>query len=363
MNSQKQSSPSGHITSQVGDEIDPILLLESVWRGKWILLAAIALSLITTLIYLVVMPKQFRISERLYPIDAVQMALVAPGNGGKVLGYGVDIQSAEVFYRSAIDKLGSLESKQRFWLSQSGLSGDDLLVEGELLDGFLDFSRSVRLTVLVVGESAVISIEGSDPVAVAHQLLGLLDYVAAKVAAESLAQLLQAIDVSIERIDQAIFQARTKANAEINDRIVNLTEALDIATSLGIEETEFSRLANVEVALFNDRQYLLGKRALTLELRALEQRQGKDAFVAQLRELQAAKASLLADRARISRNMTAFRPLVYPESISPPLLSVGSRKGLILVVSVVFGTIFGMVIVLIRYGIHGYQGNQKGGER
>lgn len=346
-----------HIALREKDEIDLIYLLEVIWQDKWALLVMVALSLLVSLAYLGYMPKQYQVLVKLYPIDTIQLAPVLPGNGGKELGYGVNIQDVEVFYRSAINDLNSLEYQKQFWIHHLGSRHYGPL-EGAALDDFLDFRESLHLTESIEEKSASIRLTGDDPVLVSGYLSGFLGYVSARVSTTSISKLLEAIDTSIERIDQAILQARVKAEAEISDRIADITEALTIATSLGIEEAEFDRLANVEITLFNSRQYLLGEKALTFELKALERRRDKDAFVEGLRELQAAKASLLADRERINRNISEFRPLVYPKSISPPLKPVGPNNVLIVAVAMLIGGILGIIVVLVRHGLRSYQTRQ-----
>lgn len=347
-----------YLSPYTGDEVELIALFGIIWRGKWVVLAVIAFCLLVSGIYLWFTPKQYEISAKLYPIDAISMAIVAPGGGGEKLGYGVNIQDAEVFYRATIDSLDSFEYQRKFWISQSDFD-PDVQLEGAALDEFLDFKRSLHLSMPEGDKPVVIRIIGDDPLIIADHLRLFLDYVAAEVAAKSISSLLRAVEVSIEQIDQAILQARIRANAEISDRIVSVAEALEIATSLGIEEAEFDRLANVEVTLFNSRQYLLGRKALTSELQALQRRRDKDAFVPGLRELQAAKASLLADQGRINRNIADFRPFVYPDSISPPLRPAGPKSVLIMVMALVFGLLFGIIVVFIRHGIHSYEVKHK----
>ncbi|TQV84240.1 hypothetical protein FKG94_06165 [Exilibacterium tricleocarpae] len=357
MHPQKQPSLQYPISPQTEDEIDLVALLGVIWQGKWILLALVTFCLLASFVYLELTPKQYQVSENLYPLDAIQMAPVAPGNGGKELGYGVNIQDPNIFFRSALDSLGSLELQKQFWKSQFVLD-DATPLEDASLDDFLRFRHSLDLSPPQQDRPASLSIRGNTPALIADRLTAFLNYVSTEVAVKSISKLLRAIDVSIERIDLAILQARTKADAEISDQIVDVREALEIATSLGIEEPEFSRLANVEITLFNSRQYLLGTKALKSELQALERRRNQDAFVPSLRELQDAKASLLADRERISRNVADFRPFTYSDSISPPLQPIGPKSTLILAMAVVFGLILGLVAIFIRHGIQSYKARE-----
>ena len=351
------------LDSKVNDEIDLMLLVDILWRGKLVLAAVLALCLVFAVVYLVVTPSRYLISEKIYPIDNVMLVPVAPTESESLLEYAVDMQGVEVLYQSIIDGLSSLEYQKQFWQRQASnsgdLSGEYTELEAAEIGDFLRFSHSIEVAEAVNGGMATVMLKGTEASLITEQLINFLDHVSAKVAAKSLGRVLDAINVNILRIDDAMHLARIQADAKIRDKIASIEEALIIAKALGIREPEFSRLANIEITLFNSRQYLLGEKALASELEALQQRRNRDAFVDGLRELQAAKALLIADRERIGRNLTSFRPVVYSESISPPLTPVWPRINLVLAVACLFGGVLGILVVFARHVVKGYRAKQK----
>jgi len=349
---------SQRVVSEYSDEIDLIELMTTLWRGKWLVVCIIFSCVILTLTYLWITPKVYKIEFPIYPVEENELRALAISDTGKVAEVVVSKLSRQKLFRVCLDKLESINELKGFWLSHPTLLEND---SDGVLSGLIEFKERFQVVRKKENNDGNVSIqfEGEDPEGMAEKIEGLLLYVSASSLQSSLKPYLKAMDVSVQRIDESIVRARQEAQADISDRILIVSEAREVSTALGIKDSEFSNLANIEVDLFEGRLYLLGSKALDAELKALEKRKGNDAFVSRLRDLQTAKEVLINDRVRIFREVEKVKAFDYPDKIGVPLTQE-LKPAFILVLSVLLGGLVGSVIVFIRQAVRNH--NARGSD-
>lgn len=143
---------------------------------------------------------------------------------------------------------------------------------------------------------------------------------------------------------------RAKAQADREDEMVRLKEALYIADSIGLSNpTQPSGKTIQEVADYVDRNqlYLRGSKALRSQLEVLSQRKSDDAFIPELREL----LSQIDFLRLIKVNDDKVTVMLVDEHAEAPDTPIKPKKTLIVAVGVALGGMLGIFAALVRSAI------------
>jgi chain length determinant protein (polysaccharide antigen chain regulator) len=156
----------------------------------------------------------------------------------------------------------------------------------------------------------------------------------AEVRARNLGQQISTIQETESRIRQ--------------DSITRLREALTIAEAIGLQNPPIisgNLSAEVSAAMDGQLTYMRGSKALKAEIENLENRKSDDPFIEKLRALQI-KQSFYQDLQVSPESVSVYRqdgPIEQPDRPIKP------KKGLIILLGLLLGTILGVMIALIRY--------------
>lgn len=156
----------------------------------------------------------------------------------------------------------------------------------------------------------------------------------AEVRARNLGQQISTIQETESRIRQ--------------DSITRLREALTIAEAIGLQNPPIisgNLSAEVSAAMDGQLTYMRGSKALKAEIENLENRKSDDPFIEKLRALQI-KQSFYQDLQVNPETVSVYRqdgPIEQPDRPIKP------KKGLIILLGLLLGTILGVMIALIRY--------------
>jgi len=203
-------------------------------------------------------------------------------------------------------------------------------------------------------------------------------------------QLMEADAMRRMELEDQLAAARTQAEAERDDRINVLTDAIETAESLGIKEpTSLAALSlasgarqGLEIPLLsatresNEPLFLRGTSMLRAELLELKRRESVDAYAPEVRELQK-KLQLLENNREIEslERREDFAPFVetgaelaaritllegylerdfsnvsvarVDQQAVPPITPVAPRKALILAAALVAGAMLGVLVALV----------------
>ncbi|VVN12442.1 ECA polysaccharide chain length modulation protein [Pseudomonas fluorescens] len=153
-------------------------------------------------------------------------------------------------------------------------------------------------------------------------------------------------EVRARNLEQQISSAREKSSKARDDSIVRLSEALQIAESIGLERPPSITVSQSVIAGGEAGQltYMRGSKALKAEIESLQARGSDDPFTDRLRDLQERYnffKSLKTEPASVS---------VYRQDgvVELPDSPVKPNKTLILVLGVIAGLMSGVAFVLLR---------------
>ncbi|TQV85728.1 hypothetical protein FKG94_02475 [Exilibacterium tricleocarpae] len=351
MNAPANQIPLQSATVGSDDEIDLFELIAVVWNGRRVLLGLMVTAVTLAAIYVGLTPKLYNASADIYPVNTIQLALISPGFSADAENRATGELSPELLFNTALMKLHSENMAEQF-LSTTGAQVNPQGANPQTAKQFLD---ALSVSKEKSGTRAAINLHGTQPQETATQLKAYLNFVSQAVIVSVSRDLLAALDASIQYIDRSMEQARQQAENKRLDKAAVLAEAADIAAALSIQEPRIDHLAHTEVTPFNDKLYLLGTRALQAELAALQSRKQKDAFIPELRQLEAAKSALLMDAEKVRQHQTSIDAFTLPASILAPTQPAAPKTALILIAAVVIGLIAGLVTVFVRQGIRAYK--------
>jgi LPS O-antigen subunit length determinant protein (WzzB/FepE family) len=156
---------------------------------------------------------------------------------------------------------------------------------------------------------------------------------------------LNALEINYEALNK-IEQSR------LSDKIIVLQENFKLAESLGIRETPFKELENIQLRVLDGKDYLLGTKPLAQQIEILTARQGKSLapFSLELRNLEIWRDQMNSDVERLSAlgNIRLFFVVNSPEASLDP---VKPKKVLIFLAVIFISIVFGIFIVLLRPAI------------
>ncbi len=358
-------------TTYPDDEIDLMELFSVLWRGKWLITGMVFISALAALIVL----KFFTVPY--YKIDVVvdkpssyQVQSMQPSSFAGGEQYQLEKIDMDILYSRVLAQANSSYVKRLFWGKGGGSESlpASSSNESRLADSaeFKKFTK--RLSVagpdIKNPDDSVghISLEYADPVAGVEKLEAFVSFINTFTINRLADQLRSGYETLIAKIEGDYQSLLVKEQQKIEDELVVLTEAMELAESLGIKDTPYELVENVELKILDDRLYLLGARVLKGEINALKARQQKPiaSFVKRLRDMENWKKQLQFDLKQLDENVekvSAFTIVTPPESSLEP---VKPNKLLILVGVIFLSGMLGVIIVFIRHAMKNYQARDQG---
>ena len=184
----------------------------------------------------------------------------------------------------------------------------------------------------------------------AAQLVNLYVDLAAKKTHKDIADIVSA-DVSMraKSIQARIIMLREGARKNREDRILRLSEELEMAEELGLQASQIkaSRISSdgeLEQFVDSNLMYMRGTKVIRAELDILKNRKNDDPFIAGLRELE----NQLDFLAKVSVSPDGVAVFTLDSAAEVSETPIKPKKALILALGVVLGGMLGIFIALIR---------------
>lgn len=362
MNSVEPHTPRHLEMQYMDDEIDLLELFAVLWRGKWIVVSITLLCAVAAFVWLKLQPSIYRVDASIdtastYEIRALQPSTLSGGED-----YQVPALDREEIYGRLLNQAGTLYLKKQYWEAETGirlpasLNGES----NENVAAFKLFSNSLSVKLPDKSASntvAQLSLNVENPSEGVTQLHNYLDFVDQFMINRIIEQLLEAYRTNIDRLIYDYQSLKNRERQRIEDELVKLKEAHDVAQSLDIVETPYNEVEGVELQVLDNRLYLLGTRALAEEIKALEGRKEKpiEIFVPKLRQMEQWQQQMENDLQRLESidgtDFNTFTVVSAPESSLDP---VEPNKSLIFVALVFGAGIFGVATVFIVHGVRSY---------
>ncbi|MCG8295037.1 MULTISPECIES: LPS O-antigen chain length determinant protein WzzB [Pseudomonas] len=329
-----------------GDEIDLFELVEGLWKQRLLIVVVMIVVIGLALAYAL---RATPVYEARVIVQPPAQNDISPLNYGRGGDSGLNMLTVKEVYGVYLHHLQSESLRREFFqgvylpsLSPGERKGsqDELYArfEGLLTLGGLSKDALPRFFVKV---------DLPDPRLAADWAVRYIE-MAGQLGTHEITEDLKAeAAMKSSNLEREIAAARDEARKQREDRIIQLTEALRIARSIGLERPpiisnalsgEFS--ANMKDSL----TYMRGSKALLAEIENLRDRVSDDPFVPGLRQRQQ-----FLDFYR-SVHVDTDRVRVYRQDgpVESPDRAVKPRKGVIVAFGVVAGIALGVMLALLR---------------
>lgn len=363
MNMHQNALPAPH-HDYANDEIDLLELVATLWRGKWIIIATMVLCLIPTAIWLAMQAPIYKIealldSTSIYDIQGLQPTALA-AEGGR---YQVAQLQQQAFYNALITQAGALHTQRLFWesWSQQPLSTDPRTGKSENDIAFRRFFNTLALIPPTPKkpESTLsqLTLETAEPAKGIALLNAYVEFLNEHLVEQFVTQLEKGYASSLQQLSFDYNALQLREQQKLQDELVQLRESLAVAHSLNIVETPYEQLAGVELKVVDDRQYMLGSRVLSEEIKSLEARQDKplSAFVPELRTLEYWQQIMENDLNKLNAVKASTQAFELASPAVSSLDPIKPKKILILLAAILVSGIVGVMLVFVVQGIRRYQ--------
>lgn len=330
-----------------GDEIDLFELLGGLWRQKLLIIltalvvtgGAVAYAWLATPIYeakvVVQPPSQSNISQLNY------------GRGGNS---GLPMLSVKDVYEIYLRNLQSESLRREFFRKVYLPSLPEAERRGSQDDLYLDMNDILTVAVTSKETPNLLYVRANLPVAeqaakwVGQYVQMAGDHAKREVIRDARGDAM----IKASNLEQQISASRESARKLREDQIIQLTEALRVAQSIGLEKPPIisnSLSKEVSAGMDGSLTYMRGSKALQAEIENLHNRASDDPFIEDLRQRQEAIAfyrSLQIDPEVIE---------VYRQdgAIESPDMPVKPKKIVIVILGAFAGVTLGVLLALMRH--------------
>lgn len=329
------------------DEVDLIELVKILWAQKFVVLGFGVLGVVLAYAY-----TYFSIVAPMYEAKIYVMPPTQSGVIGFNIGRSTDDDSLKPYtvkdvYSVFTKNLEGGALRQRFFNEVYLPSLSSSPRTGSVDQLYKNFTRQ-----LVIGadkgipDRYFVSLQGNNSDQAVAWVKAYVERAGAATKAEIILNITQEIAVKKNELEREIASLREAALLDRDDRISQLREALSIAKAIGLVEPQLSSNTVIAVAgnISEPFPYWRGSRALTAEINVLQSRTSDDAFVPNLRKLQArhnflAQLNVDAGQVSVSRQ---------DGDVEVPSSPVQTKKKMILLLGLIAGFLLGGLLVLAR---------------
>lgn len=329
------------------DEVDAFEIAGALWARVWVIVGVTVVAVLIGVLYAFMSERVYE--ARAYLVPPTQSD-IADLNLGRTREFELAPYSIDDVYRVFIRCLQSETLRREFFVSEylPKLGAQPTTQSQDSL--YAEFSKKIQIAPLSADEMGRYSV-----VVQSNTAETAVDWVKSYVSrAEALATKQLMKNVSYEakarskNVDQEINTKReTGENARVDD-ITKLRAALSVAQAAGVQKPTVI-LGGVPAAMagsgIDDQSFLKGVEALSAEIKNLESRSSNDAYIKELRDLQA-KKTFYDKLAVTSREVGFYR---YDGSVEPPDNPIKPKKSLVIMLALVLGLMLGVLSAFALY--------------
>lgn len=355
-----QPQPTAYKTIN-NDGVDLGELLDKIWKGRMLIAVIVISSAICAFAVLKLSSSYYKIEATVDALPTDQLRALFPS----VLDskeYQVPAPDEKKIYGKVLLQIGSLSSLRAYWEFKTGKAlpdtKEDIKSDSDR-ENLKEFKKFASVLYLESQNSKTpeitarkISIEHTSRVLGVAMLKEYLAFSAHQVLSEQIEQMNLSFEASLKSLNLNYVNRTKIEERKLNDALINLRENLKIAESLGIKETPFKDLENIQLKILDGQGqgYLLGTKAIAQQIDILTARQGKSLapFSADLRNMENWRIQMESDLERIKAldgKLQLFSVVNPPEATFDP---VRPNKLLILIGVIFVSGFLSVFIVLIR---------------
>lgn len=354
------------------DEIDLLELCNKIWEGRYLVFGVVIANGLIALLILGFITSYYSIYATVDASTEDQLRLIAPSylkvndsqlysidDKKKSVEYQISYPDTKKIYDRVLLQINSMTVMKAFWEKRFEVSLDlrPGVPETDDVTEFRRFYKSVFLessnpkTPEVTARK--ISVEYESSTEGVKILNDYMDFVSEYIWLNYLDDLDAAYRVNLKALETN-YQALNKIEQRrLSDKIVVLHENFKLAESLGIKETPFKELENIQLRVLDGKDYLLGTKPIAQQIEILTARQGKSLapFSVELRNMEIWKDQMNSDLERLAGlkgSVRLFSVINQPES---SLDTIRPKKVMIFTAVIFISAFFGICIVFVRSAI------------
>ncbi|AVD94319.1 hypothetical protein C4Q27_18795 [Pseudomonas sp. SWI36] len=326
-------------------EFDIFDLTEGVWRQRWLVLVVTAVVVAVFAIYAIAVTPVYQAKLNVQPpLDSDINQLNVGRSDGKGLLVPITAKFVNDVY---LRNLQSNVLRQMFY-KRVYLASLVENVDGESQAGlYAKFNAQFLVGINQSERYATVTVLAEDPKQAADWAVRYAEMAGEQSKKELMERVASDFKVEADNIQQSIDSARAKAKLERDDRIAQLTEALKISRSIGLEKPpiiENNLSSEVSAGMNGSLMYMRGSKALESEIQNLQTRSSDDPFVNNLRE----REEQVAVYRSLKVSPDQFSVYRQDGVVEIPERPIKPRKALLVAVGIFAGLFLGIFIALVR---------------
>ncbi|MHC6224571.1 LPS O-antigen chain length determinant protein WzzB [Pseudomonas sp. X10] len=329
------------------DEIDLFELAGGLWKQKLLIILTTAIVTAGSVAYALLATPIYEAKVVVLPPTQNGIAQLNYGRGGDS---GLNMLSVKSVYDIYLRNLESDSLRREFFRKIYLPSLPEEERQGSQDELFGRFNKA--LSVAVAGKDTpnryLITANLPDPQQAAQWVVQYAELAGQRGKSEVIKDVQVDATVKANNLERQINADRESARKQREDQIVQLTEALKVARSIGLEKPPIiSNTLSTELSagMEGSLTYMRGSKALEAEIENLSSRTSDDPFIKDLRQRQESLnfyRSLQVDSGVID---------VYRQdgAVELPDKPVKPRKLMVVLLGVIAGSLLGVMLALCRY--------------
>lgn len=329
------------------DEIDLAQLFNTLWKGKWIVITWSVVAVFIMLCYVLLRTPLYKVEAVISHSQTSSLIPIQPSILNTTEVHAVPKLDKKVVYNSVLLQLSSINILREFWSGYFQLESQDDDKH------FRSFVKSLSVeSVNPKGEepqSRKVAANFANPKEGTDVLNSYLAFINKRIQNQVVEEMTRSFKASLVTIDNSISLLEANGQKTLSYDLIKLKENYEIAKSLKITATPYKDLENIGLTILDERDYLLGTDALSLQIATLSAREGKSlrAYNAKINDLFLARNIVASDISRLSEfgdELAMFKIENRAESSIDP---IGAGKVLLLISGLIVGLLMGCLHVML----------------
>lgn len=331
--------------SGTDDEIDLFEMIEGLWARKVLIVVATLAVTVISVAYALLSKPVYEAKVFVQPPTQNDIAQLNYGRGGNS---ELSMLNVRDVYNIYLRNLQSESLRREFFRNVylPSLAEDERTGSQDELYSKFQEVLSLGLATKDSTDRFYVKANVSDPQQAAEWVVRYLDMAGQRARSEVVKDVKADATVKANNIEQQITAALESARKHREDEIVQLTEALRVAKSIGLEKPPIisnSLSSEVSAGMDGSLMYMRGSKALEAEIENLRSRQSDDPFVKNLRQRQEA----LSFYRSLQINPGVIQVYRQDGAIESPDKPVKPQKAIIIAMGVVIGAAIGVLVALL----------------
>lgn len=331
------------------ETVDFLSLLETVWKSRITVLAIAFVSFGLGLLYTLNTNPIFESKIEITLVNEIEVSEYVLVEYELIEELKSSALTPRMLFEEVIDRVESVSAVAQFVRDRQSETFEDqqTLSNDELLEAVSNLmSSSISIVVDEKGQRATISFLHTSASESKNFLNDLIEWAKLDVQRDISNVFVNRVDRELAR-NQILIDTKIRSQARmLEQELAALQEGLLMATELGVVKPRVGVLLESDSQLSQQIQaYRRGSDVLSAEIAALKRRYGDSRFIKGLGSLKQKSAYLKKIkelRVPVGQAVRVDKPATTPQS------SVLPNKKLILVLSLIFGTMIGIIYVLMR---------------